>query len=185
MEADAMRHVRTCVLTMAAFGLVHSEVTARGGDPDPAQVQAVAAIERVGGFVTPGTSIIPEGVVVIIQGTKATDDDLIHLGHLKSLCVLVLDGTKISDAGLVHLKELKNLRVLSLETTQITDAGLAHLKELKRLRELDLKGTRVTDAGIDHLKEMRNLRKLAVEETKISAEGIKNLRRTLWWCRIH
>jgi hypothetical protein len=57
----------------------------------------------VGDFVTPGGWILPEGTVVGIEGSKATDGDLIHLRSLKSVRVLVLDGTRITDAGIAHL----------------------------------------------------------------------------------
>src|SRR4051812_34081567 len=109
MEADAMRRVRTCVLAVAVaapFGFVGPGATARGGNPDPVQTQAVEAIERVGGSVSPGGRFVPLGLVVVIEGSKASDDDLTHLSCLKSLSVLVLDGTRVSDAGLAHIKEL-------------------------------------------------------------------------------
>jgi hypothetical protein len=188
MEADAMRRVRTWVLTVAAvavFGFVDSEAMARGGEPDPGEVQAVAAIERVGGWVSPAFLFYPQGCVVVIEGGKATDEDLVHLTCLKSMWVLVLDDTKLTDLGLTHIEGLKNLKVLSLVGTQVTDAGLAHLAGLKKLRELDLRRTQVTDAGLDYLKELKRLRKLTVVNTKVTAQGVKQLRRSLPWCRIH
>jgi hypothetical protein len=104
MEAHAMSCVRSGVWTVvAAFGLVGAAATARGSDPDRTQAQDVEAIERVGGFVTPGGWILPEGTVVGIEGSKATDGDLIHLRSLKSVRVMVLDGTWITDAGIAHL----------------------------------------------------------------------------------
>jgi hypothetical protein len=187
MEADVMRCVRSLVLTVAALaatGFVGSGATALGGETDTDQARAVAMIERVGGFVSPGALLIPQGLVVVIEGSKASDRDLVYLKSLKSLCVLGLDDTRITDAGLAHLKGLKNLKSLSLERTKVTDAGLAHLQGLPKLRELDLKGTRVTDAGIVHLADMKHLRELSVAETGITAEGIKRLRRSLRWCRI-
>jgi hypothetical protein len=185
MEADAMTRVKTYVITaaaFAAFGFVSSPLTARGDDPDAAR--AAAAIERAGGWVSPGVLFFPQGSVVVIEGDKATDKDLVHLRYLSGVSVLSLDGTRITDAGLAHLEGLKNVKALSLEHTQVTDAGLAHLEGLKKLRELDLKGTQITDAGLDHLKELRRLRKLTISETKVSAEGIKKLRRSLPFCRI-
>ena len=182
-----MRDIQTRVLLVAAlatFGFVDTEATARGGEPDPAQRQAIDALEQAGGFVSPGGWLIPPGVVVSIEGKKATDQDLGNLSVLKSVRVLVLDGTDIGDAGLTHLSELDNLKVLSLEYTKVSDAGLAHLKDLKKLRALDLKGTKITDAGLDSLKELKHLRELSVAETNISVQGIKKLRRSLWWCRI-
>ena len=106
-----MRRVRPCVWTVvAAFGLVGAAAAARADDPDRTQAQDVQAIERMGGFITPGGRILPEGMVVDIEGSTVTDTDLIHLRSLKSVRVLVLDRTRITDAGLAHLKELKSYK---------------------------------------------------------------------------
>jgi hypothetical protein len=182
-----MKRMRTDVLAfaaVAAFGFGSAQPAARGAEPDAAQVQAVAAIERAGGWVSPAFLFYPQGLVVSIEGRKATDADLAHLKYLKGLAVLALDGTPVTDAGLAQLEESRNLKVLSLEKTPITDAGLAHLEGLKKLRELDLKGTQITDAGLDHLMGLRRLRKLSVAGTRVSAEGIAKLRRSLPRCRI-
>ncbi len=182
-----MSRIRTCVLkiaTVAAFGLVGSGAWARGGEPDPAQVEAVEAIERVGGWVSPQGLLFPGGCVVVIEGTTASDGDLVHLKRLKDLWVLGLDGTKITDAGLAHVGGVKSLKVLGLKDTQVTDAGIARLKGLEHLRELDLKGTQVSDAGVDQLAQLKHLRKLTISGTRISSEGKKKLRRSLPWCRV-
>lgn len=158
-----MRRMRSCVLTIAAvsaLGFVDSGARARGGEHDPDQARDIAALERVGGFVTPGGLLLPQGLVAGIEGTRASDDDLIHLRSFKRLMVLTLDGTRITDAGLAQLHELKNLRELDLTDTQVTDAGLVHLRELKHLRRLTIAGTRT------------------------SPEGVRALRRSLPWCRI-
>ena len=173
--------VSTFAATLAAFGIV---AAARGGEPDPAEDRAIAAIGRTGGYATPRAGIIPAAVVVMM-GTKTTDDDLKELHHLKGLSVLMLDGTKVSDAGFARLEGLSGVRVLSLKQTQITDAGLGHLTGLRKLRELDLTGTGISDAGVDHLVQIKGLRELTVDETKITPEGRKRLRRSLWWCRVH
>jgi Leucine Rich repeat len=186
MEATAMMRMRTGVLTVAAaaFGFVAFGAVARGGDPDPLEVKAVAAIQRAGGWVSPAFLFYPQACVVVIEGDKVTDGDLIHLGQLKNMSVLSLDRAKVTDAGMAHVASSKNLKVLSLEDTQVTDAGLAHLKPLKKLRELDLKGAPVGDAGLDHISELKRLRKLTVVNTQVSAEGVARLRRSLPWCRI-
>jgi hypothetical protein len=194
------------MIVPAAFAFGGPGASAQGRDPGQDRAQDVAALARVGGFVTPGGRFLPEGLVVGIEGGKATDADLVHLRSLKDVSVLVLDSTMIGDAGLVYLKHLKKLKVLSLEDTQVVtldhvedltglrsldlkgtevaDAGLAHLRALKDLRELDLTGTRVTDAGLAHLEGLKHLRNLTVAETGVSPDGIKKLRRALPWCRI-
>ena len=178
-----MMRLRTCVSTLAALAAFGIVAAARGGEPSPAEARAMAAIERGGGYATPGAGIIPPGMVVTM-GTKTTDDDLKVLHHLKGLSVLTLDGTTVSDAGFAQLEGLNGVKVLGLKQTQITDAGLVHLKELKKLRALDLTGTAISDAGIDQLVQLKGLRELIVDETKITPEGRKRLRRSLWWCRI-
>ncbi len=174
------------LLTLVAFGFVGLEATARGGEPDPVQLQAAQAIERVGGWASPGFLFYPPGMVTVIEGSKATDEDMVYVSCFKDVAVLVLDDTRVTDRGLERtgIDGSKHLKVLSLAHTQITDAGLVHLEGLKNLKELDLAGTPITDAGLEHLKELKRLRSLTLTDTQVSAEGIKRLRRSLWWCRI-
>lgn len=172
------------IAAIVVIGLLAPVLSARGGEPDPMQSEAAEAIERLGGYVTPAGRLIPLGVVVDLEDSRAEDRDLMHLRVLKDVHVLNLNGTKVSNAGLSHLIDLDNLQVLGLERTRVTDAGLHQLTKLKKLRALDLKGTEVTDAGIEAFKNMKHLRELHVSGTRISADGLKTLRQSLRWCRI-
>lgn len=192
------------MIAVAMMGLACAGPVARGSDADLAR--EVQALERVGGFVTPGGLLLPDGVVAGVKGTTATDADMVHFRYFQGIRVLGLDGTRISDAGLVNLKDLPHLSVLSLKETRVVglaplaglkslraldvsgtrvnDASLANLKTIRSLREIDLARTQITDAGIVHLAEMKHLRKLDIAGTRISPEGVRKLRRSLWWCRI-
>jgi len=70
------------------------------------------------------------------------------LGDMKGKNVLILAGTKISDDGLKTVKALPDLERLDLSGDDVTDEGLKHLKGLKKIRELNLAGTPVTDRGL-------------------------------------
>jgi hypothetical protein len=177
-----MKRVTTGVSALVVLGAL-LPAPARGGEPSPDEMRAIAVITHGGGYATPGVGLIPAGMVVT-AGDKTTDDDLKELHHLPGLTVLTLEVATLSDAGFAHLEGLDGVKVLGLANTRITDAGLAHLKAMRRLRSLDLSGTPITDAGVAHLVQMRGLRELVIRDTRISPEGRKTLRRSLRWCRI-
>ena len=100
-----------------------------GAEPPASQAEAVAAIKKLGGYVTlDKTSGEVVGDFINLYGTQITDAGLVHLKGLASLTELSLDETQITDAGLVHLKGLTSLTTLGLGGPQITDAGLAEIK---------------------------------------------------------
>jgi hypothetical protein len=78
---------------------------------------------------------------------------LCQLAGVNPLKGLLLDDTKITDDDLLHLEHLTRVQWLSLEGTPITDAGLKHLTSLTRLEWLGLKRTQVTDAGVKKLQQ--------------------------------
>ena len=166
-----------------------------------AQVQreAVAAIERAGGWVTydAGWSDNPDPIgrlpwapkwlvdavgidcfahcdTVRITG-KGSDKELARVGHLPAIISLVFSDANVTDAGLAHLKGLTKLSELELNGTQITDAGLVHLKGLKKLSKLNLSYTRITDAGLVRLTGLTNLSKLELDQTAITDAGLAHL----------
>jgi Leucine-rich repeat (LRR) protein len=122
-----------------------------GPEPPASQAEAVAAIKKLGGYVTLDKTS-GEVVEVYVNRTQITDAGLEHLKGLTSLTTLGLRGPQITDAGLEHLKGLTSLTTLYLDGPQITDAGLEHLKRLTSLTTLDLRSTQITDAGLAEIK---------------------------------
>jgi Leucine-rich repeat (LRR) protein len=124
---------------------------------------------------------------LILNKTKVSDAELIHLEGLTSLEQLHLNKTLITDEGLVHLKELGQLKLLHVHDTKVTDAGLEHLEELKSLQRLDIGQTQVTDAGLVHLKGLTNLKGLNINRTKVTDDGLVHLKglNNLEWLNLY
>jgi hypothetical protein len=122
------------------------------------QREAIATIERAGGFVRYDweglnnravleyVSWPPEWLVELVEVDyfvyvksvllspfeEVTETDVEQIGRLTGLESL---SVSLSEASLVHLKDLKNLTKLDLQGTQVSDAGLVCLKELTKLSE--------------------------------------------------
>ena len=131
------------------------------------QTQAIAAIERLGGFV--GTE--PVGPVWL----RNVVGDEVMAGYDDVQAVSLFRRSHVTVAGLVHLEGLTNLQSLT-HSLQFTDAGLSHLKRLTRLKRIDLARTQVTDAGLVHLKAMTKLESLSLSDTDVTDFGIRNLK---------
>ena len=125
--------------------------------------------------------------VLILNKTKISDAELVHLEGLTSLEQLYLNGTLITDEGLVHLKELGQLKLLHVHDTKVTDAGLVHLGEMRSLQRLDVGQTQVTDEGLAHLKGLTNLKGLNLNRTKVTDEGLVHLKglNNLEWLNLY
>jgi peroxiredoxin len=124
---------------------------------------------------------------LILNNTKISDAELVHLKGLTSLEQLHLNKTLITDEGLIHLKELDQLKLLHVHDTKVTDAGLAYLGELRSLQRLDIGQTQVTDAGLAHLKGLTNLKGLNLNRTKVTDEGLVHLKglNNLEWLNLY
>ncbi|PHS00949.1 MAG: hypothetical protein COA78_23200 [Blastopirellula sp.] len=68
------------------------------------------------------------------------------------MVVISLEGTSISDDDLALFEDFNFVQILTLNDTQITDAGLSHLEQLTQLESLSLVNTQATEAGISKLK---------------------------------
>jgi hypothetical protein len=164
------------------------------------QREAVAAIERAGGWVqydwgwtgnetlqnlapwaphwlwdTLGADYVARASHVSFSD-RVSDKELVHVGRLPELVFLYLTSENISDAGLVHLKDLTKLSELDLYYAQVTDSGLAHLKGMTKLSTLTLCSSRITDAGLVHLKELTNLSELDLRATQVTDAGLAHLK---------
>jgi hypothetical protein len=108
-------------------------------------------------------------VEVGLLGRQYTDDDMLHVGALRSLYWLDLDDTSVTNSGLVHLHGLEGLRMLGIVNSQyISDDGMVHLSKLHSLHALDLSSTPITDTGLQLLTDLESLQKLTLTETRIS-----------------
>jgi hypothetical protein len=91
------------------------------------QERSQAVFERVRAL---GGIGVCEGdmVVISLDGTGVTDDDLAMFGDCNFVEILVLSNTNITDAGLVRLQHLGRLDTLMLINTNVTEAGVAALR---------------------------------------------------------
>jgi len=170
------------------------------------QQGAVAAIERLGGYVFYDERpprrlgltrvILGDDTVGNVNGVdfnplktenrKITDADLRHLRSFPLLDHLVLKNCRqITDGGLAELSGLPNLRYLYLNDTPVTDAGLVHLAGLGNLEELSLTHTQVTGPGLIHLSGLTKLDYLYLYSTHIPPDGVDEIQRALPKCRIN
>lgn len=126
----------------------------------------------------------PQGqvIVLLLESTRLTDDELAHVSGLTNLEHLVLsppmarETNRVTNRGLVHIKSLRHLLRLDLGGTQITDAGLVQIEGLTSLTKLDLSGIKITDAGLLHLRGLARLEHLNLRDTRITDSGIAQLR---------
>ena len=123
-------------------------------------------------------------VMVNLQETKTTDDDLPALAGLDHVVELSLHRTRVTSAGLVHIRKLGRLKRLFLTDTKVEDEGLAALKELRDLELLGLSGTNVSDVGLKHLQGLKNLKSLFLLGTRVTDAGAKQLQQSLPQCEI-
>lgn len=130
------------------------------GPPTQAELDAIAAMQRLHGNVT--TDAAGHAVSVVLVQSEARDADLAPLAALHDLTFLSLERTPIGDAGLASLAGLTDLKSLSLAGTKVTDAGLAQLAGLSSLENLDLEGLVISDRGLAALAPITSLRKVYV-----------------------
>ncbi len=114
----------------------------------------------------------------------ATNEDLALLKDCSQFEVLILGGTKITDDGLKNLVGLTRLNALWLADTKITDDGLKHLRMLRNMRWLDLHGTKIQGPGLQHLDGLIMLRRLELTSTAVKETGINRLLRVLPACEV-
>jgi hypothetical protein len=86
-----------------------------------------------------------------LDGSKATDSSLSHVGCLTSLQHLSLDNTQVTDLGLVHLKGLTGLSSPNSHIGEFSGRRLLFMRHLGEPLNLSLVNTRVTDAGVADL----------------------------------
>lgn len=158
-----MRKTLTAALTaLALAGLARA---------NPAEEQAIAALQAVGGRVVRDKGQPGEPVVgVYLLSRQVTGNHLRHLQEFKGLKTLILPG--IPDAGREHLRGLKGLERLRARP-RIAKGSLKDLGELSELRELDLEG--FDEEELQHLRGLKHLRALKLAPWRPTGVGLKEL----------
>ena len=156
-----------------------------GPVPSPAELQAIAALEKIGIKASP----IAAGVNWRRANFRGAGDSFpaeasALLRQITTLTELNLGGVRLKDEDLANIAGLKNLEVLHLDSTPLTDAALVHVGVLENLISLNLFGTAITDAGLQHLARLTHLNSLYLGETKVTAEGVARLQKDLPNARI-
>jgi serine/threonine protein kinase len=82
-------------------------------------------------------------------------ENLTPLENVTSLRYLYINGTKITDDQLVHLHSMRTSSTLNLSETNISDAGLKHLESIKSLNRLLLTKTPLTEEAVQKLQTAR------------------------------
>jgi hypothetical protein len=161
-----------CVTPMIGLLLMVGMVAA--GDADADQKEAVAAIQKLKGFVGGDP---PDNVT--LTGRKNANAAMMYVDKLPTLTAIYASKSDVADDGLAKVKGLAKLTILSLANTKITDKGLENLKGLSKLETLDLHGTEIGDEGIAHLKGLPALGVLNLKGTKVTEAGVAELKKTL------
>lgn len=140
------------------------------------QSEAVAAIERFGGWVDYQQ---PNGSSKLVARwiQRVTGDDYFDVVETVYLPHDIREVTGNSDDLFVQLENLAALKSLYLRhTCETSDEGLGHIQKLKRLQYLEIGNAHgITDAGTAHLAKLKNLRSLEVSESKMTDEGLARL----------
>jgi RNA polymerase sigma factor (sigma-70 family) len=136
----------------------------------PAEQQAIAALQAVGGRVILDRAQPGEPVVgVYLLSRQVTDGDYKHLKEFKSLKTLVLPG--ITDPAMKEIRGLTSLEYLRARPE--VKAALKDLGELKNLRQLDLEG--FDEPELKNLRGLTNLRALKLSPWRDTPDGLKEL----------
>lgn len=148
--------------------------TAKAGDADVDQEEAIEAIQKVGGNVSGN----PPSIVTLV-GRKNANAGMLYVDKLPGLTGIYASDSDVADDGLAKVRGLTKLSYLYLKNTRITDKGLANLKGLTKLRSIDLEGTDIGDEGIAHLQGLPELSTLNLSGTKVTNAGVAALRKKL------
>jgi hypothetical protein len=119
------------------------------------QVQGIAEIDRLGGYV----ETMPVGPAWL----RGIVGDEVMAGY-DDVRALHLAGTQLTNTGLVKLTVLTKLEYLDLSQTLVTDAGLVHLVGLTKLRHLSFLGTQVTDTAVADIRTVWPMCQIIVKD---------------------
>lgn len=149
------------------------------------QRQAVAMVEKLGGFVTYDYMLDPSGNLLPNAQPSGLEwlRNLFGIDFFNAVVRLNLDSTDVSDGELALLEGVPQLLWLNLFNTGITDSGLEHLSRLHRLQRLELGGAvKITDVGLEHLKGLMQLHQVYLGGTQVTDEGEREFKQSLPNC---
>ena len=152
------------------------------------QREAVAAIERVGGYVFYDCDRDPNRFVTVRRPTHhkgmpkpqnmpgLKPSFRVGIDYFHNVVEIVLPGF-LSDDELALIGRCPQVEKVwhAGPSHGITDAGLAHVDGLASLKELDLSYSGITDAGLVHLKGMNSLEQLDLSRTRVTDDGLVHL----------
>jgi hypothetical protein len=156
----------------------------------PAELEAIALIERLGGTIKTDAAAPRQPVVAVaLGGTQVADADLTRLTAFADLRTLSLFDTLVGDEGIEQLAALDHLQTLYLGRTRVTDAGLQRLAAaasggepaglgLRELQTIGLSDTSVTDASLDFFVSLARLKSVNLRHTRVTARGAARLKRS-------
>jgi hypothetical protein len=125
-----MRKAISLLPSVLAVVLLYLPASPSFGQPHPDEdAQARALIQKLGGSVSPD----PEtGMLIVhLEDTAVTDEDLRLVAALPGLRRLSLDRTGITDGGIQHLERSADLKEVSLYQTNVTEAGAEKLRRAR------------------------------------------------------
>ncbi|WP_197356766.1 protein kinase domain-containing protein [Aureliella helgolandensis] len=119
-------------------------------------------------------SVFPELTVAFLQNTQVSIEGLMSLppkvNHLS------LGQTDLSEADFARLATRQKIEVIFLTGSQIDDRKVAALCQFGQLAEITLQGTSLTDQAIDSLMRCRSLSGLVLNNnTALSAAALSRL----------
>ncbi|UCD51641.1 MAG: hypothetical protein JSW27_03225, partial [Phycisphaerales bacterium] len=157
---------------------------ARGIVTVPAGKDLMLNVHAEGVDLSPLANLAPEALDELNLTTPTLmDDDLRHVGHIRSLKRVSIRGSHSPDEGqftgrgLAHLYRLSSLVELHIFRTDLDEAGMEQLASLKSLQRLFLwDNAKMTPAGLAHLKSLPTLRLLSFHQTPVRDEGVTQIR---------
>lgn len=105
--------------------------------------------------------------VLLLGGTRITDNSARHLAMLQSLESLSLENDRVGIGTLDTLRSVPGLRHLNLRGTPLGDRDVLHLLRLPELRFLNLDRTRITNASVPVFMSLPNLQQVSARETGV------------------
>lgn len=111
--------------------------------------------------------------ILVLDETKITDADLVHVTDFPRLLELSLQGNPITDKGLESIKGMKQLETLALAKTKVTGKGVASIAGMTKLKRLNLSYCPIGDAPLKHLSSMKDLETLALQKSGVTGPGLE------------
>ncbi len=160
--------------------ILDDDSTADGlpGDLEPAWIEAVRRVDRVGGSFEFDASGRLIGIDLAGGRVTVRGADLQHLAAFRDLHRLRISSSDADNAQIAPLATLSELRELALHNSKIDADGLRQLSVLPHLESLDLqRSVHIHDESLAVLADFPSLEALALVEGVITDAGLEYLQR--------